>query len=229
MHGRKALSKQNPQLRAALERKLDPVTRGDPVQALRWTCLSAAHLAEALQAEGHAVSERSVNRLLHALGYSLQANRKTLEGRQHPDRDGQFRYIAEQVREFQAAGQPVVSVDTKKKENWGPYWNGGREWRPHGQPEQVQGHDFPDAEQGKAIPYGVYDVTANAGWVSVGSDHDTSEFAVESLRRWWRKMGRPAHPQAQWLLITCDGGGSNSSRGRLWKLKLQGLADDLGL
>ncbi len=227
--GRKALSEQNPQLRAALERKLDPVTRGDPMQALRWTCLSAAHLAEALQAEGHAVSERSVNRLLHALGYSLQANRKTLEGRQHPDRDGQFRYIAEQVREFQAAGQPVVAVDTKKKENLGQSWNGGREWRPHGQPEHVQGHDFPDAEQGKAVPYGVYDVTANTGWVSVGSDHDTSEFAVETLRRWWRKMGRPAYPQAQRLLITCDGGGSNSSRGRLWKLELQGLADELGL
>ena len=227
--GRKSLSERDPELRAALERQLDPVTRGDPMSPLRWTCLSAARLAEALRAEGHAVSERSVNRLLHALGYSLQANRKTLEGRQHADRDGQFRYIDERVREFQAAGQPVVSVDTKKKENLGRYRNGGREWRPEGQPEQVNVHDFPDAELGKAIPYGVYDVAANAGWVSVGSDHDTSEFAVETLRRWWRKMGRAAYPQARRLLITCDGGGSNSSRGRLWKLELQGLADELGL
>ena len=227
--GRKSLSERDPELQAALERKLDPVTRGDPMSPLRWTCLSAARLAEALQAEGHAVSERSVNRLLHALGYSLQANRKTLEGRQHPDRDGQFRYIDERVREFQGAGQPVVSVDTKKKENLGRYRNGGREWRPEGQPKAVNVHDFPDPERGKVIPYGVYDVAANAGWVSVGSDHDTSEFAVETLRRWWRKMGRPAYPQAQRLLITCDGGGSNSSRGRLWKLELQGLADELGL
>lgn len=227
--GRKSLSERDPELRVALERKLDPVTRGDPMSALRWTCLSAARLAECLQAEGHVVSERSVNRLLHALGYSLQANRKTLEGRQHADRDEQFRYIDERVREFQGAGQPVVSVDTKKKENLGLYRNGGREWRPEGQPEEVNVYDFPDAERGKAIPYGVYDVAANAGWVSVGVDHDTSEFAVETLRRWWRKMGLPAYPQAQRLLITCDGGGSNSSRGRLWKLELQGLADELGL
>ncbi len=227
--GRKKLTARDPQLRAALERKLDPVTRGDPMGPLRWTCLSAERLAQALRAEGHAVSERSVNRLLHELGYSLQANRKTLEGRQHPDRDAQFQYIERRVQEFQGAGQPVVSVDSKKKELVGRYRNGGREWRPEGQPEEVQVHDFPDAELGKALPYGVYDLAANSGWVSVGVDHDTSEFAVETLRRWWRQMGAPAYPCAERLLITCDGGGSNSSRGRLWKLELQGLADESGL
>ena len=227
--GRKRLAERDPELLVALEGKLDPVTRGDPMSPLRWTCLSAARLAEALRADGHQVSGRSVNRLLHALGYSLQANRKTLEGRQHPDRDAQFEYIYQQVQAFQSAGQPVISVDTKKKELVGQYRNGGREWRPQGQPEEVQVHDFPDQELGKAIPYGVYDVTANAGWVSVGIDHDTSEFAVETLRRWWRRMGRQAYPRAERLLITCDGGGSNSSRSRLWKLELQGLADELGL
>ena len=152
-----------------------------------------------------------------------------LEGRQHPDRDAQFQHIHDRVREFQSKGQPVVSVDTKKKELVGQYLNGGREWHPKGQPEAVRVHDFPDKQLGKAIPYGVYALTANAGWVSVGVDHDTSEFAVEALRRWWRKMGRRAYPGAGQLLITCDGGGSNSSRGRLWKVELQGLADELGL
>ncbi len=227
--GRKALEERDPELQGALERLLDPVTRGDPGSPLCWTCLSAARLAEALRAAGHRVSERSVNRLLHVLGYSLQANRKTLEGRQHPDRDAQFRYIDERVREFQAAGQPVVSVDTRKKELLGRYRNGGREWHPRGQPEEVQVHDFPDKQQGKAIPYGVYDVAANVGWVSVGVDHDTAEFAVETLRRWWRKMGQAAYPQARKLLVTCDGGGSNSSRSRLWKWELQGLADELAI
>ena len=227
--GRKPLAEHDPELLVALERKLDPVTRGDPMGPLCWTCRSAARLAAELRSEGHAVSERSVNRLLHVLGYSLQANSKTLEGRQHPDRDAQFQHIYQQVREFQGAGQPVVSVDTKKKELVGRYRNGGREWCRQGQPEEVQVHDFPDKELGKAIPYGVYDLTANAGWVSVGVDHDTSEFAVETLRRWWRKMGSQAYPGAGRLLITCDGGGSNSSRGRLWKLELQGLADELGL
>ena len=196
---------------------------------LRWTCLSAAKLAAALSAEGHAVSGRSVNRLLHRLGYSLQANRKKLEGRQHPDRDAQFQCIYRKVQEFQDKGQPVVSVDTKKKELVGAYRNGGREWRPKGEPEAVKVHDFPDKQLGKAISYGVYDLTANAGWVSVGVDHDTSEFAVETLRRWWRKMGATAYPGAERLLITCDGGGSNSSRSRLWKVELQGMADELGL
>ena len=177
-----------PGLVKALERLLDPFTRGDPQGPLRWTCSSAARLAEQLGAEGHRVSERTVNRLLHELGYSLQANRKTLEGRQHPDRDAQFRRIARRVRAFQRLGQPVASIDTKKKELVGRYRNGGREWRPKGQPEAVKVHDFIDPELGKAIPYGVYDLTANTGWVSVGVDHDTAEFAVETVRRWWRQM-----------------------------------------
>ena len=227
--GRKRLTASDPELAAALERKLDPVTRGDPMAPLRWTCSSAARLAEELRAEGHGVSERSVNRLLHGLGYSLQANRKTQEGKQHPERDAQFGHISRRVQEFQQRGEPVVSVDAKKKELVGKYRNAGREWRRKGDPEQVQVHDFPDPELGKAIPYGVYDLTANAGWVSVGVDHDTAEFAVETLRRWWREMGRRAYPGAGALLVTADGGGSNSSRSRLWKLELQGLADESGL
>ena len=227
--GRKALTERDPGLVSALERQLDPVTRGDPMGPLRWTCSSAARLAQRLRAEGHPVSERTVNRLLHELGYSLQANRKTLEGRQHPDRDAQFRRIDRRVRAFQRLGQPVVSVDTKKKELIGPYRNAGREWRAKGQPEKVKVHDFIDPELGKAIPYGVYDLTANAGWVSVGVDHDTAEFAVHTLLRWWRQMGRHTYPDATRLLITADGGGSNSSRSRLWKFELQRLADALGL
>ena len=226
---RKTLTARDAGLVDALERELDPVTRGDPTGPLRWTCSSAARLARRLRDAGHAVSERTVNRLLHELGYSLQANRKTLEGRQHPDRDAQFRRIDRRVRAFQRLGQPVVSVDTKKKELVGPYRNGGREWRPTGQPEQVQVHDFIDRDLGKAIPYGVYDLTANAGWVGVGVDHDTSEFAVATLRRWWRQMGRHAYPEARRLLITADGGGSNGSRSRPWKYELQQLADALGL
>ena len=227
--GRKRLTERDPRLAAALEGQLDPVTRGDPTGPLRWTCSSAARLAERLRGEGHRVSERTVNRLLHEMGYSLQGNRKTLEGRQHRDRDAQFRHISRRVEAFQRQGQPVVSVDTKKKELIGPYRNGGREWRPKGEPEAVKVHDFVDPELGKAIPYGVYDMTANAGWVSVGVDHDTAEFAVETVRRWWRQMGRLAYPQAERLLITADGGGSNSSRSRLWKYELQNLADGLGL
>ena len=226
--GRKRLTEHDPDLAAALERHLEPATRGDPQSPLRWTCHSAARLAAALRADGHPVSERTVNRLLHALGYSLQANRKTVEGRQHPDRDAQFRRIHRRVRAFQKLGQPVVSVDTKKKELVGRYRNGGRDWRPKGQPEAVKVHDFPDPALGKAIPYGVYDLTANTGWVSVGIDHDTASFAVESLRRWWQQMGCTLYPKARRLLITADGGGSNSSRNRLWKLELQRLADELG-
>ena len=227
--GRKRVTDLDPELVTALERQLEPMTRGDPESPLRWTCNSAARLADRLTVEGHRVSERTVNRLLHDLGYSLQANRKTLEGRQHPDRDAQFRRIDRRVRAFQMLGQPVVSVDTKKKEVVGQYRNGGRDWRPKGEPEAVNVHDVPDPELGKAIPYGVYDLTANAGWVSVGIDHDTAAFAVETLRRWWRQMGRPLYPDARRLLITADGGGSNSSRNRLWKLELQQLADELGL
>ena len=227
--GRKPLTASDPELAAALEHKLDAVTRGDPLAPLRWTCASAARLAEELRAEGHGVSARSVNRLLHGLGYSLQANRKTQEGKQHPERDAQFRHISRRVQEFQARGEPVVAVDAKKKELVGQYRNGGREWHRQGEPETVQVYDFPDPEGGKALPYGVYDVTANAGWVSVGVDHDTAEFAVATLRRWWQEMGLRAYPQAEALLVTADGGGSNASRSRLWKLGLQGLADAAGL
>jgi transposase len=227
--GRKPLVDQDTRLLATLESLVDPVTRGDPMSPLRWTCKSAAKLAEGLRSRGHAVSERTVNRLLHDLGYSLQSNRKTIEGRQHPDRDAQFQYINRRVKAFQGQGQPVVSVDTKKKELVGSYRNGGREWQPEGQPEEVKVHDFIDKGLGKAIPYGVYDMAANAGWVSVGVDHDTAEFAVESLRRWWRNMGVRANPRAKRLLITADGGGSNGSRCRLWKVELQKFADETGL
>ena len=227
--GRRPLTARDPKLTQALERLVDPVTRGDPMGPLLWTCSSAARLAEELQAAGHPVSERTVNRLLHELGYSLQANRKTLEGTQHVDRDAQFKHINRRVRAFQALRQPVVSVDTKKKELVGEYRNGGREWRPKGQPERVKVHDFVDKTLGKAIPYGIYDVTRDTGWVSVGEDHDTAVFAVETLRRWWQRMGQVAYPQARRLLITADGGGSNSSRSRLWKVELQQFADATGL
>jgi hypothetical protein len=219
----------DPRLLEALEWLVEPGTRGDPLSPLRWTCKSAARLAEELHRQGHAVSERTVNRLLQALGYSLQSNRKTLEGRQPPERAAQFQYLNRRVKAFQRQGQPVVSVDTKKKELVGQFRNGGREWQPMGQPERVKVHDFPDEELGKVIPYGVYDRAANTGWVSVGVDHDTAEFAVETLRRWWHHMGHEAYPQATRLLITADGGGSNGSRCRLWKVELQKLADELGL
>ena len=199
--GRKARAEHDAGLVAALERLVDPATRGDPTGPLRWTCSSAARLSRELQEAGHRASERSVNRLLHALGYSLQANRKTLEGKQHPDRDAQFKHINRRVRAFQRRRQPVVSVDTKKKELVGPFKNTGWEWRPRGHPEPVRVHDFPDKALGKAIPYGVYDLTHDAGWVSVGVDHDTASFAVETLRRWWRRMGCVSYPVARRLLI----------------------------
>ena len=227
--GRKRLSEQDPDLRTALEQLVEPLSRGDPTSPLRWTCKSAAKLAAQLQAAGHPVSERTVNRMLHELGYRLQTNRKTLEGRQHPDRDAQFAHINERCQAFQEQGQPVISVDTKKKELIGQYRNGGREWRPQGRPEEVKVYDFPDKELGKAIPYGVYDLVANEGWVSVGVDPDTAAFAVATIRRWWRQMGWRVYGGAQRLLITADGGGSNASRNRLWKLELQRLADELGL
>lgn len=227
--GRKALGDHAPDLLKALEAWVDPVTRGDPMSPLRWTCKSAARLATELQKQGYQVSERSINRLLHHLGYSLQSNRKTLEGKQHPDRDAQFQHINQRVKAFQGQRQPVVSVDTKKKELIGPFHNGGREWHPQGEPEPVRVHDFPDKELGKVIPYGVYDMATNAGWVSVGVDHDTAAFAVETIRRWWRHMGSATYPRAKRLLITADGGGSNGSRNRLWKVELQKLADDIGL
>jgi transposase len=227
--GRQSLRARDLHLIRALETLVNPVTRGDPMSLLRWTCKSAAKLAVELQAQGHTVSERTVNRLLHDLGYSLQSNRKTLEGRAHPDRDAQFQYINRRGKAFQGQGQPVVSVDTKKKELVGQFRNGGREWHPQGQPEEVNVHDFPSEALGKVIPYGVYDEATNTGWVSVGVDHDTAEFAVETVRRWWRYMGSKVYPRAKRLLITADGGGSNGSRCRLWKVELQRLADESGL
>ena len=217
--GRKPLRARDPHLVQALETLVDPVIRGDPMSLLRWTCKSAAQLAAALQTQGHPVSERTVNRLLHNLGYSLQSNRKSLEGSAHPDRDAQFQYINRRAKTFQKHGQPVVSVDTKKQELVGQFRTGGREWSPQGQPEEVEVHDFPSKTLGKVIPYGVYDEATNTGWVSVGVDHDTAEFAVETVRRWWRQMGSQAYPKATRLLITADGGGSNGSRCRLWKVE----------
>ena len=227
--GRRPLTEHDPSLLGALEALVDPVTRGDPISPLRWTCKSADKLASELTASGHPASERTVSRLLHVLGYSLQSDRKTLEGKDHPDRDAQFRHINRRVKAFQRRGQPVVSVDTKKKELIGRFRNGGKEWRPKRHPEEVKVHDFPEKGLGKAIPYGVYDPTDNTGWVSVGIDHDTAEFAVETLRRWWRSMGSRVYPGAEELLITADGGGSNGTRCRLWKWELQAWADEIGL
>jgi transposase len=227
--GRKALAERNPALLTDLEALVDPDTRGDPMSPLRWTCKSTRQLAGALQERGHRVGYRTVAALLDQAGYSLQAAAKTLEGSQHPDRDAQFHYLNEQVKAFLAAGQPAVSVDAKKKELVGAFKNGGREWQPQGQPEQVNVHDFPDKQVGKAIPYGVYDVGRNAGWVTVGRDHDTATFAVASLRRWWQAVGRDAYPGAERLLICADGGGSNGYRVRLWKVELQQFADATGL
>jgi len=212
-----------------LEQLVEPNSRGDPESPLRWTCKSVRKLAEELKRQGHQVSHRLVAELLQDLGYSLQANRKTREGAAHPDRNAQFEHINDQVRAYQDDGQPVISVDTKKKELVGDFKNSGRELRPQGDPEKVRVHDFLIPELGKATPYGVYDVTHNLGWVNVGIDHDTATFAVESIRRWWRLMGQPLYPAAHQLLITADGGGSNGSRLRLWKVELQKLADETGL
>lgn len=227
--GRKPLTDVDPELLESLERLVDPTTRGDPESPLRWTCKSTTQLAEALTRQGHALSPRSVGRLLNEAGYSLQSNRKTVEGASHPDRNAQFEYISHTVLRFQNQGQPVISVDTKKKELVGAFKNGGREWRPRGMPEEVKIYDFLEPELGKAIPYGVYDLTSDQGWVSVGIDHDTARFAVEAIRRWWKKMGSKRYPAARRLLITADGGGSNGSRCRLWKVALQDLAAQLGL
>lgn len=227
--GRKLLTELDPKLSADLEALVDPHTRGHPESPLRWTCKSTSKLAIELNNPRHRVSPRSVSTLLAQLDYSLQAMRKTREGSQHRDRDAQFRHINRKVLEFQAAGQPVVSVDTKKKELIGGYAQKGREWQPSGQPEEAPTHDFPDPQLGKVAPYGVYDMMANQGWVSVGIDHDTAEFAVETVRRWWREMGRKRYPQAKRLLITADAGGSNGYRTRLWKVELQQLATDLRL
>ncbi len=213
--GRKPLVDHNPTLLHDLETLVDPVTRGDPMSPLRWTCKSAANSAAELQARGHAVSERSVNRLLHVLGYSLQSNRKTIEGKGHPDRDAQFQYINRRVQAFQGQGQPVVSVDAKKKELVGQFRNGGREWQPQGRPEEVEVSDFVKKDLGKAIPYGIYDQTTDTGWVSVGVDHDTAEFAVATLRRWWRRAGptRPACGSRYATSLPAPASGTRSSIG----------------
>jgi transposase len=227
--GRKRTVDSDPTLLADLERLVDPVTRGDPESPLRWTAKSVRKLAGELAPLGHRVSHRLVADLLHELGYSLQANRKTLEGGDHPDRDGQFAYLNAQVQAQLAAGEPAISVDTKKKELVGPFKNGGREWQPKGQPEEVRVHDFVDRELGRASPYGIYDLAQNTGWVNVGIDHDTATFAVESIRRWWYGLGQASYPHATRLLISADGGGSNGSRVRLWKLELARLAEETGL
>jgi hypothetical protein len=227
--GRKKQVEENPALRKDLERLISPYTRGDPESPLRWTCKSVRKLAGELNRKGHQVSHSSVASLLRDMNYRLQANRKTMEGKQHPDRDAQFNYINQKARGQQRRGQPVISVDTKKKERVGGFKNAGREWRPQGDPEKVRVHDFIDKELGKVAPYGVYDLTWNNGWVSVGIDHDTAAFAVATIRQWWRKMGRPAYSKASHLLITADSGGSNGARNRLWKVELQKMANQTGL
>ena len=227
--GRKRATELDEGLQEALEALLEPVTRGHPESPLRWTCKSTQKLAEELRRQNHPVGARTVAALLREAGYSLQANRKTREGASHPDRNAQFEFINEEVLRLQRQRQPVISVDTKKKELVGDFKNGGREWLPQGQPTEVRVHDFQDKNLGKAIPYGVYDIANNQGWVSVGIDHDTARFASETIRRWWIRMGVKRFPRASQLMITADGGGSNGSRCRLWKLALQELADDIGL
>jgi transposase len=227
--GRKKLSDTDPELAAQLLSLVDPETRGDPMSLLVWTTKSTKNLAAALTGSGHPVSDRTVARMLQGLGFSLQGNAKVIEGRQHEDRDGQFRYLAAQVAEHTAAGAPVISVDAKKKELVGEFKNGGREYQPVGEPEQVNVHDFPDKDLGKAIPYGIYDVSNNSGWVSVGVDHDTSAFAVATLRTWWDTIGMSRYPGADRLLICADGGGSNGYRVRAWKIELAAFAADTGM
>lgn len=227
--GRRPITETDPQLLAALEALIEPATRGDPESPLRWTCKSIRRLAEELGRENHPVGANTVAKLLRQAGYSLQANRKTREGGSHPDRNAQFEHINASVKRFLRRGQPAISVDTKKKELVGDFKNAGREWHPQGAPEQVRVYDFLIKELGKAIPYGVYDMLHNQGWVSVGINHDTAQFAANSIRRWWSAMGQERFPRAKELLITADGGGSNSHRSRLWKVSLQELADELGL
>jgi hypothetical protein len=227
--GRRALSDRDPQLLAALESLIEPTTRGDPESTLRWTCKSLRRLAAELTQMGHPIGRMTVASLLHEAGYSLQANRKTREGSWHPDRDAQFRYIDRMVRGRLHKEQPAVSVDTKKKELVGDFCNNGREWHPKGRPPHVRVHDFVDQALGKVIPYGVYDILNDQGWVSVGTDHDTAQFAAHSIRTWWARMGCRHFRRADELLITADAGGSNGSRCRLWKLCLQQLADELGI
>ena len=227
--GRKKAVDKDASLKSDLERLLESTTRGDPEAPLRWTCKSVRQLTAELTRMKHRVSHQVVADLLHRLGYSLQANRKTKEGTNHPDRNAQFEHLNGKVKWCLGRRQPVISVDTKKKELVGDFKNNGQEWHPKGEPEEVRVHDFVDPELGRATPYGIYDLGHNSGWVSVGMDHDTAEFAVETIRRWWRTMGQPTYPEATRLLITADAGGSNGSRLRLWKLELQKLADETGL
>jgi hypothetical protein len=227
--GRRPLAETDPGLLAALEALIEPTTRGDPESPLRWTCKSIRRLADELTRENHPVGAVTVAKLLRQAGYSLQANRKTREGASHPDRNAQFQYINASVERFLKRGQPAISVDAKKKENAGDFKNGGREWLPKGHPEEVRVYDFLIKSLGKAALYGVYDLLQNQGWMSVGIDHDTAQFAVNSIRRWWNEMGKDRFPRARELLITADGGGSNSHRSRLWKVSLQDLADELGI
>ena len=227
--GRKKTIDKDPALKKNLDSLVNPFTRGDPESPLRWTCKSVRKLAEELKAMGHKTSHRMVAELLHEMGYSLQSNSKTREGKNHPDRDAQFKYINGKVSQALTSGNPAISVDTKKKELVGDFKNGGREWRPKGKPEEVRVHDFKIKELGRAAPYGIYDIGKNKGWVSVGTDHDTAEFAVATIRNWWKGMGQPLYPEAERILITADGGGSNGHRLRLWKTELQRLADEIGI
>jgi len=227
--GGKPKSERDPSLLDDLRRLVEPDTRGDPQSPLLWTCKSLSKLARALCDMGHQIGRSLVGELLHQLGYRLQANRKTREGSKHPDRDAQFHYINDQVKAALACGEPAISVDTKKKELVGDFKNAGREWHPKGSPPQVRVHDFIIPELGRAVPYGVYDIADNTGWVSVGIDHDTATFATNAIRSWWTQMGRERYPAPRSLLITADGGGSNGSRVRLWKLELQRLADEIGV
>jgi hypothetical protein len=227
--GRKPVTETMPGVTEALERLVDPATRGDPMSPLRWTNKSTAKLAKELTEQGMPVGARTAAKLLYQAGYRLQANAKVFEGRQHPDRDGQFEYINAKAVEFLAAGDPVISIDTKKRELVGLFKNTGREWAPIGEPEEVNAYDFPTHAEGVAIPYGVYDLAANTGWVNVGTDRDTAVFAVESIRRWWRRVGADTYPTARRLLIAADGGGSNGSRIRLWKAELAAFAEETGL
>lgn len=227
--GRKSSVQADAKLLSALESLVEPVTRGDPESPLRWTCKSLRQLESELQSQGYKVSHTSIGELLRKLGYSLQGNRKTLEGGEHPDRNAQFEFINSRAEDAIRHGQPVISVDTKKKELVGQFKNGGKELRPQGEPEHVRTYDFVDKDLGRANPYGVYDIGNNLGWVSVGTDHDTASFAVSTIRRWWFGMGKELFPNARELIITADGGGSNGSRVRLWKIELQKLADELGI
>lgn len=227
--GRSSIEDLYPKIKKQLEILVESTTRGDPQAALRWTCKSTQNLSDELQKMGMAVSDRTISHLLHTMKYSLQANRKNKEGSSSPDRNEQFELINRLVKQFQKNGQPVISVDTKKKELIGDFRNGGSEWRSQGNPEKVRVHDFIDKKLGKGIPYGVYDMTANQGWVSVGNDHDTAEFAVASIARWWKKMGSRAYPRAKELLITADSGGSNASRSRLWRREISRFSKESGL